>query len=541
MSRKTSWSAALLVILLLIGLLTLVGCDGGTTTSTTGSSSSETTTAGSETTSASEAETIKIGLEANLSSNVSLDWIHAVELQVEEDNKNGGLDIGGTKYKIELITYDGQGDQNKEVAAINKLVYEDKVKYIICEGAFAGAWLPITEKEKVVVFGAGTAHLNLSPNNPHYFNASLLDPMVVVVSAWYFEQHPEAKDSYVNAYPDDQFGHMVSGLVGYFAKSVGATSKDEFFPPNSQDLSALGTKVTSMNPKVFGCVTEGDSQSGLVFNAVRQAGYTGQFLNANVMTTEALKQVMSPEALEGFITAGMPTEFDPPLTDVAKQFKELWTAKYGEWTSPAIGMCSPYWALRAAFAQAASIDVEAVTTALGGGLKFESPMGSAQMLARPDLGIDKTIDSIGTYYIKQVKNGESTLLATVGVDEATKIFLAANPPAAAPAGGATPSGPPTEITFDQAAQYMDKGTLVSVTGQVADTMSPAAGVVVAFVGGPMGQGLAISVSGAASLFPGDIAAEWKGKTITVVGVVTKDPMAGQPTIAVTDAKQVTIK
>ena len=455
MIRGISQCGTVISIILLIGMFSLLGCGSGTTP--TSQLSSKIATASTITTVSSistpATKSIKIGIMANLKSNVSLDWIRAVEVQAGADNSKGGLDIGGTKYLIDLVKYDSGGDQVTEVAAVNRFVYQDDVKFIVSEGQYASAWLPVTEKEKVVVFTASPpAPMVLTPNFNYSFQGSFLNPMTTVVTAWYFNQHPEAKNSFINAFPDDQFGHMVSGFVASVNKPFGITSKDEFFAPSMQDLSSLGTKIAAENPAVFGCVTESDAQTAQIYNAVRQAGYKGQFLNANVVSTSALKQSMNPDALEGFICAAMPTEFDPPLTTAAKDFEDAWVAKYGSWEDPAIGMSSSFWALRAALMQAGTIDSNTVAAAIGSGVKYESPIGSGEMISRPDLGNVRAVDSIATYYVKQVKDGKPILVATISLDDAIEIFKTAYPPGSGgpPAGMSGPpdaSGPPRRTFF----------------------------------------------------------------------------------------------
>src|SRR5262249_31730642 len=47
----------------------------------------------------------------------------------------GTLTVGGDKYKIEVVTYDTVYDPGKTVAAMNRAVYNDGVKYGIIIGA----------------------------------------------------------------------------------------------------------------------------------------------------------------------------------------------------------------------------------------------------------------------------------------------------------------------------------------------------------------------------------------------------------------------
>ena len=82
----------------------------------------------------------------------------------------------------------------------------------------------------------------------------------------------------------------------------------------------------------------------------------------------------------------------------------------------------------AALIQAGSIDTDKVASILSNGVKFDALYGPMQMVSRPDLGNDRTTDSVGTYYIKTVHNGAAELTATITPDEALNDLRLAFPP-----------------------------------------------------------------------------------------------------------------
>ena len=87
----------------------------------------------------------------------------------------------------------------------------------------------------------------------------------------------------------------------------------------------------------------------------------------------------------------------------AKNFKTSWIAKYGKWEDPEVQYTSLYSCLRAALQQAGSLDTDKVADVIGNGLKYEGPTGAAQMISRPDMGNNRTVDSVTTLYFKQIK------------------------------------------------------------------------------------------------------------------------------------------
>src|SRR5262249_25517019 len=55
---------------------------------------------------------------------------NATELIFDEINAQGGLDVGGKKYKLEVVAYDHKYVIAEGVATVNRLIAKDGVKYI---------------------------------------------------------------------------------------------------------------------------------------------------------------------------------------------------------------------------------------------------------------------------------------------------------------------------------------------------------------------------------------------------------------------------
>jgi branched-chain amino acid transport system substrate-binding protein len=390
--------------------------------------------------SSSPTNTLKIGLVFSFRDDVGLDGIRGIELVAAEDNKNGGIEVGGKKYKVELVKYDNSNAQSTEVSAINKLIFEDKVKFIATQGLFQGAWLPTTEKNKVIILSMDPlASVDLSPNTHYSFNPTFMGPEVPAKIGWFCNTYRNKANNTVAAYVDNQFGHMVAMLSESQFKTFGITPKVIFFPANQVDLSAVATKILSMNPGVVMGMSGSSTTDGLFFSSVHQAGYKGQFFSPTNNPIETWLQVASPEVLEGLITGMDYTESEPALNKAGQQFKELWIAKYGKWNNPRILGVSTYYCLKAALAKAGSLDTDKVSEAIASGLEFPSPTGDGKMISRPDVGNNRTVDSITDFYMKQIRKGKSEVLVKITMEKALSLMRQAFPPLPA---GAKLLGPP---------------------------------------------------------------------------------------------------
>lgn len=79
------------------------------------------------------ADIIKFGISTPLSGPAApwgIPHKNATELIFEEINAQGGLEVGGKKYKLEIVAYDHKYVIAEGVATVNRLIAKDGVKYL---------------------------------------------------------------------------------------------------------------------------------------------------------------------------------------------------------------------------------------------------------------------------------------------------------------------------------------------------------------------------------------------------------------------------
>jgi branched-chain amino acid transport system substrate-binding protein len=418
---------SILVLALLMLPIAVAACGGGTATTTTAATpttagpattaapATDTTAApSSDTTAAAATETIKIGAVVWLGWPLGLDMKKGIDVMVALDNAKGGIDIGGTKYKIELVTLESNNDQAQTMAAVNKLIYEEKVKFLITDSMYIGSVLAETEKNKVVCVHGSPIPAGFDPKFQYAFSGGFMFQATPEVAGW-IAQNVDFKDCYM-AYPDDAGGAAYALGAKATLERWGMKVTAIKYPAASTDLSAVGTEVATANPSAF-IALGSTAMDPLAYQAVVQAGFKGKLFNTATITVSMLSSATPVDKLEGMITGAWPVEFDPAATDVAKEFKAKYIEMYGKWDGPEIQLTGAYAALRGALEKAGKVDSDAVAAALAGGLTFEGPTGKGEMIARNDLGITRSVDSISEFCIKVIKNGVPTLLHQVTLDE----------------------------------------------------------------------------------------------------------------------------
>ena len=362
-------------------------------------------------------KTLKIGLIMFLGWDLGVDTANGIELLADLANKKGGLQVGQEKYRLEIIKYDSKFTPETARAAAERLIYQDKVKFIIGDET-ADAWVPVTEQNKVLVVAILPAPQQLDPRNKFLFNGTYLQTQMPTEWGWFAKTHPQIKNT-LQAFPDNKIGHIRADLAKKCAAVFGPSMPDDhliFYPPEATDMSVIGTKAKTLKPDSF-CATAGGVQGdALAYKAAWQAGYKGQTWSFVEVSEYLWKKIIPNEAMEGVIGGQYAMERDP-VPPVTKEFVDGWTAKYGKWEMQA-GFMDMFIVMAEGIRQAKSIDTEKVAEVMANGMRFEGVQGSGKMISRPDIGNSRTVDALYGQVMKQTINGKPKVLAVLSPDDA---------------------------------------------------------------------------------------------------------------------------
>jgi branched-chain amino acid transport system substrate-binding protein len=78
-------------------------------------------------------KTLKIGANITQTWPIGLDCRKADDWYAEKINNAGGLDIGGTKYKLQLIWDDNKMDEALSKTAFQKEIFQDGCKFVLSD------------------------------------------------------------------------------------------------------------------------------------------------------------------------------------------------------------------------------------------------------------------------------------------------------------------------------------------------------------------------------------------------------------------------
>jgi len=123
---------------------------------------------------------------------IGLDNQHAVQMDVDKINSEGGLQIGPDKYKIELILDDNKMDAATGKTAAQKEIFQDGVKFIQSDN-FASSFISLADQNKVLLFSHPASMEDYDPKYKFLVHCSTNNTTFPAMIPYGHEKFPNLK------------------------------------------------------------------------------------------------------------------------------------------------------------------------------------------------------------------------------------------------------------------------------------------------------------------------------------------------------------
>ena len=242
-------------------------------------------------------ESFKIGNLSPLSGPAAAFGIginRGIELAAEDV---GTFQVAGKPYKLEVVPYDTSLDPGKTVAALNRAVLNDNVKYgFILGAAVHGAVLPIIRQNGFFDIFMGAAGKEVTnAENPTVFRfMASSDQLYYTFTPDIYKMLNIKRVAFMG--PNNDLGRsdvkvlkeIAARLKGQGVEFVG----EELVELNAKDFQASLLRLLAKNPDVIDTNASPTGTVGLIAKQARELGYKGYFISSTaVLEAKALVNV----------------------------------------------------------------------------------------------------------------------------------------------------------------------------------------------------------------------------------------------------------
>ena len=242
-------------------------------------------------------ESFKIGNLSPLSGPAAAFGIginRGIELAAEDV---GTFQVAGKPYKLEVVPYDTSLDPGKTVAALNRAVLNDNVKYgFILGAAVHGAVLPIIRQNGFFDIFMGAAGKEVTnAENPTVFRfMASSDQLYYTFTPDIYKKLNIKRVAFMG--PNNDLGRsdvkvlkeIAARLKGQGVEFVG----EELVELNAKDFQASLLRLLAKNPDVIDTNASPTGTVGLIAKQARELGYKGYFISSTaVLEAKALVNV----------------------------------------------------------------------------------------------------------------------------------------------------------------------------------------------------------------------------------------------------------
>ena len=359
--------------------------------------------------SAQAQETLKIGGVGPLSGGGTAWGLAAqrgMEIAIEEINAAGGVKAEGKIYKLQLVMYDDQYTGAGGKAAAERLVNQDKVKFIIGPVGSPPALgvISVTNPAKVIALTNGYAPqiLKNDTKDPYNFriyptNIEFGPPLI----KWLKDNAPEVKKVGMLA-PNDAVGQSVAGALAEDYRKQGFEVSLELFERGIKEFTPLILRMMAQKVDAFEFDGNSPGDAGLMLKQIRQAGFKGKVIQIGGPGSDEIIEIAGAAA-EGFLSYGV-FDWDTPA---GKKLRPIYEQKYGK------GIINQFmpafyhtvFLLVDAIKRADSTDTDKVRDALDAMNGFDAGVyGPVKWAGKDSYGVNRQL--MFTYYLAEVKDGK---------------------------------------------------------------------------------------------------------------------------------------
>lgn len=332
---------------------------------------------------------------------------YCTEATAQMVNEQGGWDIGGEKYQIKVISIDDRNDPKVSVAGAERLVYQEKINYIIGPNVdtTAAAIVPVLEKGKAMnIPYAFSKELYTAPRGNSVLGMIASYQVAPLIYKYLKEKKGVKTVSFIARNEADPLNQRNEGVTAAMALDLKVASSKDTYEPGTTDFTPVLSRVVKQNPDLIVLAGVAPSDAPLLIRTARELGYKG-FLSAETAQDAKILSEVARKAANGFISVGGAST--PEIRNAYMEtFVQRYTKVAGEWNDEA---GTKVYALEMILRTLSVAGKKAITDVVA----FKKAMPTFQ-ITNPFLKEKKTLEYVGRDYFGQPRQ--------IGVPMVVNVF-----------------------------------------------------------------------------------------------------------------------
>ncbi|MBF0111282.1 MAG: ABC transporter substrate-binding protein [Desulfamplus sp.] len=254
-------------------------------------------------------DTIKIGFNIPLTGEipkVGEESKFAGQMLMNEVNAKGGIDVGGKKYKLEVIYEDNESKAESAVAVSLKLIERDQVLAIVGPNSSKQA-IPagqVANDNRTPMISPWSTNPDTTKDRPWVFRAAFIDPFQGPIAVDFaIKTFKAQKAAVLYALSNDYSKNLAEIFQADFnkKKGAGAVVAFESYGDKDQDFSAQLTKIVAAKPDII-FLPNNYNEVALIVKQAHDLGWKGPFMGADAWGNSELMTLCGDDCKGHYFT-----------------------------------------------------------------------------------------------------------------------------------------------------------------------------------------------------------------------------------------------
>ena len=257
--------------------------------------------------------------------------VRSMQARAEWLNETGGVEIGGTKYDINIVTFDDQKDPKRAIAGMEKMAQEG-IHYVVGPNVDDGAAAvrPVAEKSGIIYFPyAFPKALYQKPASNAVLGMVANYQSGPAIYKYLKEKKGVKTVAFIAANESDPLSQRDGGVAAAKALGLEVVSDNVTYQVDTTDFTPVITPVVKANPDLLVLSGVAPANAPQIIRSARELGFGGLISTETAQDATVLKEGAG-ELANGFISVGGAST--PDIRSKAmEEFIERYTKMFGEY------------------------------------------------------------------------------------------------------------------------------------------------------------------------------------------------------------------